>query len=183
MAAAETILPLLSQALPGAALRVEQDALVVAPEALVPALQWLRDDPAQAYDMLSSLTAVDYPAAPGATAPGPGYLEVVYHLCSTRRREPPLVIKTRTSGRQDPHLPSVTRLYRGAEYQEREAYDLFGIIFDAHPDLRRILMWEGFADYPMRKDYRPPDDHEWEPTTHLDEEEGKEQHKRAAGPR
>ncbi len=63
-------------------------------------------------------------------------------------------------------MASLTPVYRGAEFQEREAYDLYGIIFDGHPDLRRILMWDEFKDYPMRKDYREPDDYEWEPTPH-----------------
>ncbi len=64
------------------------------------------------------------------------------------------------------HLPSLTPIWRGAEFQEREIYDLYGIIFDGHPDLRRILMWDGFKDYPMRKDYVEPDDYEYEPTPH-----------------
>jgi len=67
-------------------------------------------------------------------------------------------------------------VYRGAEFQEREAYDLYGIVFDGHPDLRRILMWEGFQDFPMRKDYEPPDDYEYEPTPHDDVLEKAKQH-------
>jgi NADH-quinone oxidoreductase subunit C len=63
-------------------------------------------------------------------------------------------------------LPSLTPVWRGAEFQEREIYDLYGIAFDSHPDLRRILMWDGFQDYPMRKDYVEPDDYEYEPTPH-----------------
>ena len=57
-------------------------------------------------------------------------------------------------------------LWRSAEYQEREAYDLYGVVFTGHPDLRRILMWDGFEDFPMRKDYKAPDNFEWEPTPH-----------------
>jgi NADH-quinone oxidoreductase subunit C len=63
-------------------------------------------------------------------------------------------------------LPSLTPVYRGAEFQEREVYDLFGVVFDGHPDLRRLLLWEGFQDYPMRKDYTEPDDYQYEPTPH-----------------
>ena len=66
------------------------------------------------------------------------------------------------------HLPSLTPVWRGAEFQEREVYDLYGIVFDGHPDLRRILMWDEFKDYPMRKDYVEPDDYEYEPTPHDD---------------
>ena len=64
----------------------------------------------------------------------------------------------------------------GAELQEREAYDLYGIIFDGHPDLRRILMWDGFKDFPMRKDYVEPDDYEYEPTPHDEVLEKTKQH-------
>jgi NADH:ubiquinone oxidoreductase subunit C len=55
--------------------------------------------------------------------------------------------------RANPHAASVTPIWRGAEFQEREAYDLYGVVFDGHPDLRRILMWDGFEGHPMRKDY------------------------------
>lgn len=183
MAAAEAALAPLSRALADAGVSDEAGALVVPPEQLIRVLRWLRDEPDQAYDMLSSLTAIDYlPAEAQARQPArPGRFEVVYHLCSTVHRRGPIALKCRTASRVDPHLPSVTDLYRGAEFQEREAYDLFGIVFDGHPDLRRILMWEGFADHPMRKDYRPPDDHEWEPTSHLEEEEARETGKRASG--
>jgi NADH-quinone oxidoreductase subunit C len=73
----------------------------------------------------------------------------------------------RTENRTDKNnVPSLTPLWRSAEFQEREAFDLFGIVFDGHPDLRRILMWDEFADFPMRKDYVGPDDYEYEPTPH-----------------
>ena len=65
-------------------------------------------------------------------------------------------------------MPSLTPVWRGAEFQEREAYDLYGITFEGHPDLRRILMWDEFKDFPMRKDYVEPDDYEYEPTPHDD---------------
>ena len=74
------------------------------------------------------------------------------------------------------HLPSLTPIWRGAEFQEREIFDLYGIIFDGHPDLRRILMWEGFKDFPMRKDYVEPDDYEYEPTPHDEVLERSKQH-------
>ena len=69
----------------------------------------------------------------------------------------------RTGNRSDDvTVPSLTPIWRSAEFQEREAFDLYGVVFDGHPDLRRILMWEGFTDYPMRKDYVPPPDDELE---------------------
>ena len=97
----------------------------------------------------------------------PGFLEAVYHLYSMELKHGPLVIRLRTANRTDQvHLPSLTPVWRGAEFQEREIFDLYGIVFDGHPDLRRLLMWEGFKDYPMRKDYVEPDDYEYEPTPH-----------------
>jgi NADH-quinone oxidoreductase subunit C len=63
-------------------------------------------------------------------------------------------------------LPSLTPIWRAAEFQEREIFDLYGIVFTGHPDLRRILMWDGFKDHPMRRDYVEPDDFEYEPTAH-----------------
>ncbi len=93
----------------------------------------------------------------------PGYLEVVYHLFSMSKKEGPVVVRMRTGNRTDDvTLPSLTPVWRSAEFQEREAFDLYGIVFDGHPDLRRILMWEGFTDYPMRKDYVPPPDDDLE---------------------
>jgi NADH-quinone oxidoreductase subunit C len=89
----------------------------------------------------------------------PGYLEAVYHLFSMEKKHGPVVLRMRTADRgEGTHVPSLTPVWRGAEFQEREAFDLYGIIFDGHPDLRRILMWDGFKDYPMRKDYVPPAD-------------------------
>jgi NADH-quinone oxidoreductase subunit C len=97
----------------------------------------------------------------------PGYLETVYHLYSIDRKLGPLPLRMRTADRDSAtHLPSLTSVWRSAEFQEREIYDLYGIVFDGHPDLRRILMWDNFADYPMRRDYVEPDDYEYEPTAH-----------------
>ena len=99
----------------------------------------------------------------------PGYLEVVYHLYSMELKHGPLILRLRTANRSDnARVPSLTPVWRGAEFQEREAYDLYGITFEGHPDLRRILMWDEFTDFPMRKDYVEPDDYEYEPTPHDD---------------
>ncbi len=81
----------------------------------------------------------------------------------------PVILRLRTENRTDKtHVPSLTPVWRGAEFQEREIFDLYGIVFDGHPDLRRILMWDEFKDFPMRKDYVEPDDYEYEPTPHDD---------------
>jgi NADH-quinone oxidoreductase subunit C len=96
-----------------------------------------------------------------------GCLEAVYHLYSVAKKHGPLVIRMKTANRTDQvELPSLTPVWRAAEFQEREVFDLYGIVFTGHPDLRRLLMWEGFKDHPMRKDYVEPDDYEYEPTPH-----------------
>jgi len=155
-----------------------QDALLVDREHLLAACRIIRDG--LGYDFLSNVTGVDWPDAALAakvapfessdetpTASTEGFLEVVYHLYSTAQRIGPLVLKCRTANRSsDATVPSVVSVYRSAEFQEREAFDLYGIIFTNHPDLRRILMWDEFEDYPMRKDYVAPDDYEYEPTPH-----------------
>jgi NADH-quinone oxidoreductase subunit C len=99
----------------------------------------------------------------------PGYLEAVYHLYSMEKKHGPVILRMRTENRADKnHLPALTPVWRGAEFQEREIFDLYGIVFDGHPDLRRLLMWDGYMDHPMRKDYVEPDDYEYEPTPHDD---------------
>jgi NADH-quinone oxidoreductase subunit C len=97
----------------------------------------------------------------------PGYLEAVYHLYSMAKKHGPVILRMRTANRTDHvEMPSLTPVWRAAEFQEREVFDLYGIVFTGHPDLRRILMWDEFKDYPMRKDYVDPDDYEYEPTAH-----------------
>ena len=103
----------------------------------------LKDEERLSFDYLSNLTAVDYP---------PERIEVVYHLYSMAKKHGPVALKVKVP-RAKPIVASVTPIWRGAEFQEREAYDLYGVIFEGHPDLRRILMWDGFEGHPMRKDY------------------------------
>jgi NADH-quinone oxidoreductase subunit C len=97
----------------------------------------------------------------------PGCLEVVYHLFSMAKKHGPVILRMRTGNRTDQvEMPSLTQIWRSAEFQEREIFDLYGIVFTGHPDLRRLLMWDGFKDHPMRRDYVDPDDYEYEPTPH-----------------
>ena len=140
-----------------------QPGLLVDRDHLVAAARFLADAPALQFDFCSCVTAVDYLPA----GDQPGYIEVVYHLYSVAQQQGPLVLKVRAP-RDLPEcqVPSLTPVWRGCEFQEREAYDLYGVRFDGHPDLRRILMWPEFTDHPMRKDYVPPADYEWEPTPH-----------------
>lgn len=115
-------------------------ALVVAPSHLLDVVRALRD--AHGLDYLANLTAVDWLDA----------FEVVYHLCSSAGGGT-VTVKTRTD-RAEARVPSLYGVYPGADFQEREVYDMFGIRFAGHPNLKRILMWEGFAGYPLRKDWR-----------------------------
>ena len=107
-------------------------------------LRYLRDT--EGYDMLVDLTAIDW-----AEDVSPRFT-VVYHLLSTARHG---YIRVATSCANDaePVVPSVTGLWAGANWHEREAYDMFGITFGGHPDLRRILMWDGYPYFPLRKEF------------------------------
>jgi len=106
-----------------------------------------------------------------------GYLEAIYHLYSMTHKHGPVIIRMRTANRaENACLTSLTPVWRSAEFQEREIFDLYGVRFDGHPDLRRILMWDEFEDHPMRKDYREPNDYEYEPTPHDDVLEKAKEH-------
>ncbi|RPI27441.1 MAG: NADH-quinone oxidoreductase subunit D [Chloroflexota bacterium] len=132
---------------PGAVVRDERkgyEGYIVDPAALIDFATYLRDE--AGYDYLSSVTGVDYLPE--------GKMEVVYHACKTTGGKP-LVFKAQTP-RDQSVVPSLVPVYPGAELQEREAWDLLGIRFEGHPDLRRILMWEGFNGHPLRKDWREP---------------------------
>ena len=160
-------LALIKAAFPDAKLRVStfrgETTLVVRPSELHPVLAFLRDDEKSAYDFLSDVVGVDYLNFPLNTA-GPadgGRFAVVYNLASTTLNHR-LFVKVfldpsiDTSGIEDDpalHLPTVTDLWPGAEWTEREVFDMFGIRFDKHPDLRRILLWEAYPAHPLRKDY------------------------------
>ncbi len=172
-----------------------QHSLLLDPAHAVAAATFLRDDADLALDFLSNVTGVDYLDKEIAekvkvtrqvtkTVEGveqtvdetveetrkhiePGHLEVVYHLFSVAKKHGPVVLRMRTVNRTDQvELPSLTAVWRSAEFQEREIFDLFGIVFTGHPDLRRLLMWDEFKDHPMRRDYKEPDDFEYEPTAH-----------------
>jgi NADH-quinone oxidoreductase subunit C/D len=125
--------------------RKGHQGLVVDADRLVEIAGYIRDE--MGYDHLASVTAVDYAED--------GYFEVVYHVCSTAQGGKPLAFKAQTDA-ADPVLPSLVSIWPGAEFQEREAWDLMGVQFAGHPDLRRILLWEGFAGHPLRKDWKEP---------------------------
>ncbi|RMD84443.1 MAG: NADH-quinone oxidoreductase subunit C [Candidatus Dadabacteria bacterium] len=118
--------------------------VVVRPETVADVLAFLKDDPAQAFDMLVDVTAVDFEARDGT-------LEVVYQLASLERKKR-LMVKTKVPA-GDPVVPSACRLWKAANWAEREVFDMFGVRFEGHPDLRRILMYPEFEGHPLRKSY------------------------------
>ena len=172
-----------------------QHSLLVAPPDALAVSVFLRDHAEFTLDYCSNATGIDWPdkeisekvkvtrVVEGAEKVveetvkrvEPGYLEAVYHLYSMKNGPAqtaasvaaPVVLRMRTQNRSNSVvLPSLTPVWRSVEFQEREIFDLYGIVFTGHPDLRRLLMWEGFEDHPMRRDYVDPDDYEYEPTPH-----------------
>ena len=130
------------KASPDAVVAVDKAAVVVKSESLYQVAEFLKNTPELDFDYLVNLTAVDYM----------DYFEVVYHLVSLKHNHS-LVLKTRCRDREKPVVPSVVSLWRSADFQEREVYDLMGIVFDGHPNLKRLLLWEGFVGHPLRRDY------------------------------
>jgi NADH-quinone oxidoreductase subunit C len=117
-------------------------SLLVGAGSLFDIAAYLKDTPGLDFDYLTLITAVDYLDC----------FEVVYNLTSIKHNHS-LVLKVRCYSRDNPTLPSVVGLWRTADFQEREVYDLMGISFEGHPNLRRIVLWEGFKGYPLRKDF------------------------------
>ena len=134
----------LNTAIPGSVLEETPLGLVVSPDRLPDLARHLRD--AEGYDYLSMVTSIDWP----------DYYEVVYYLYGVASRRDQLVLRARLGDKSAPELPSVQPIWPGADFQEREVYDLMGIRFSGHPNLRRILLWEGFRGHPLRKDFREP---------------------------
>lgn len=104
--------------------------------------RFLKDTEGLEFSFLTSITAVDYVER----------FELVYHLTSLKFNQS-IILKTNCYGRDELSAPSVSGVWRGADFQEREIWDLFGIRFEGHPNLKRILLWEGFPGHPLRKDY------------------------------
>ena len=136
---------------PDAIERVDDTGAWVAPASVLEVCGFLHDDRQQDYALLSSLTAVDYV----------DHFDVVYRLTSLSRNAS-TVLKARLWGRDELALPSVTSVWQGADLQEREVFDLMGVTFNGHPNLKRLLTWEGFQGHPLRRDYlEPPLPYTW----------------------
>ncbi len=127
---------------PDAVLETSDTTILIKGESLLDVATFLKDTPELEFDYLAHITAVDYY----------DYFEVIYQLTSIKHNHS-LLVKTRCYGRENPSLPSVVSLWRGADYQEREIYDLMGITFAGHPNMKRIVLWQGFQGHPLRKDY------------------------------
>lgn len=135
--------------------------VVIYPDTLTEVAGFLRDQ--CDLDYMADATAVDRPE----------YFEVVYHFYSIKSQtSEPFVLKVYLEDKENPSVDSLTPLWKGADFQEREIYDLMGIHFEGHPNLKRIMLWEGFPGYPLRKDYenKTLTFEELEPTRSVDTE-------------
>jgi len=132
----------------GTIMHAGQVAVLLKKDQIKDACLFLRDEPSLKMDHLADLTAVDYSRYPGDAGPR---FEVVYNLISTTYRHR-IRLKVRVP-EEDPRIDTVSSIWQTANWHERETYDLMGIIFDGHPDLRRILLPDDWEGYPLRKEY------------------------------
>ena len=133
----------LGAAVTGSRVAFGELTMTVARDQIAPVLTSLRDDPAMLFEVLIDICAVDYPARPNR-------FDVVYHLLSPRLNQR---IRVKLETDETTPVASAVEVFRAADWFEREAFDMFGILFTGHPDLRRILTDYGFKGYPLRKDF------------------------------
>ncbi len=132
----------LEQQFPASVVESNKDYLLVKKQELFNIISYLKDNPEFEFNFLACMSGVDYF----------DYFEVVYHLVSMVHNHS-IVIKTRCYGRENLIIPSIVELYRSANAQEREIYDLLGVRFEGHPNMKRIFLWDGFQGHPLRKDF------------------------------
>jgi NADH-quinone oxidoreductase subunit C len=132
----------ISGAFPQAVIESNPAAVVIQSNLLFKIVEYLKNNNELSLDYLTDLTSVDYQ----------NYFEIVYRLSSLKNNSI-AVLKTRCYDREKATVPSITSLFRGADLLEREIFDLMGINFSGHPNMKRIFLWEGFEGYPLRKDY------------------------------
>ena len=132
----------LNQAFPDVVESFDDTAAWVPPSRINTIAAFLRDEPSLDFQFLSSISAVDFVE----------YFDLVLHLTSMRKQHC-AVLKARLYGRDDLSAPSVYSVWQGSDFQEREIWDLMGIRFEGHPNMKRIMLWEGFDGHPLRKDY------------------------------
>jgi len=138
----QDIANLITAQFPAAVVEFDSQAAVIKNEFLLKVAGYLKNNPELSFNYLTDLTAVDYY----------DYFELIYRLSSLEQNKT-LTLKVRCYGRENLQLPSVTDLWKGADFMEREIFDLLGISFIGHPNLKRIFLWEGFSGHPLRKDY------------------------------
>ena len=138
----ETLAQRLSQQLPDVVITWDDASVWLEPESLNDAAAFLKDDAELDFKFLNSISAVDYIE----------YFELVYHLMSINHQHT-AIVRSRVYGREEPTAASVTGIWKGADFQEREIWDLMGVRFSGHPNLKRIMLWEGFDGHPLRKDF------------------------------
>jgi len=132
----------IEEKLPGSLEDSGKDYLLVKSESLPAVAEYLKNTESMDFDYFNYVTAVDYYS----------YFEVVYQLESVENNHS-IVLKTRCYDRDNPTVPTVSGLWQGANFQEREVYDLMGIKFEGHPNLKRMFLWDGFEGHPLRKDF------------------------------
>ena len=132
----------LSEAVPASVERWEDDVVWVESSKVEDVARFLRDDSSLDFQFLNAISAIDFIE----------YFDVVYHLTSFRLKHS-AVIKTRVHGRESLSVPSVYKVWQGADFQEREVWDLMGVQFEGHPNMKRIMLWEGYEGHPLRKDF------------------------------
>jgi NADH-quinone oxidoreductase subunit C len=132
----------IEKAFPGSVAGSDKTTVVVSGEYLHRVMEYLKNTKDFDFNYLTNLTSVDYT----------DYFEVVYHLISLTHNHS-LVVKTRCYDREKPVVDSVYDLWRSADYQEREVYDLMGIYFKGHPNMKRLFLWDDFVGHPLRRDY------------------------------
>ena len=133
---------LIDAAMPGAVDHADEAALWIEASKILDVCKVMKANTELDFSFLTAITAVDYVE----------YFELIYHLTSMRRNKS-TVLKSKCSGRSNPKIPSVVSVWQSADLQEREIWDLMGIEFEGHPNMKRILLWEGFDGHPLRKDY------------------------------
>jgi len=138
----EDIARRITASIPDAVISADTQSIIVTDTSLYKVAEFLKKTQGLDFDYLNNLTAVDYI----------DHFDVVYHLTSLQHNHS-IAIKARCQGRDNLSVPSVVNLWRSADYQEREVYDLMGITFTGHPNLKRLFLWEGFKGYPLRRDY------------------------------
>ena len=132
----------INKAHPGAAIESNDKNVWVEPESLLQVATFLKESSDLDFSFLTAVSAIDYV----------DHFELVYHLLSMRKNHS-VVLKTRRYGRDNPVVDSLTPVWKGANLQEREVWDLMGVHFEGHPNMKRILLWEDFPGHPLRKDF------------------------------